>query len=182
MKDSKIKTIEATENDFFHDILKRNHIICFSETWRDKTDDKDFSFDNNFSEYHELGFRNHRVGRASGGMSLLVRKSIISHVSIMKADSYHFWCKLDRKFFNWESDLYICFLYIPPSTSTVLKSGMSLNFETLQTECASFEEKGWVLLFGDTNARTKYVNDFIENDELKHQGLPKTIACQSQPN
>ena len=77
LKYSKMKTIEDTENDFFRDILKRNHIICFSKRWRDKTDNKDFSLNNNFSEYHELGFRNHRVGTASGGMSLLVQKPII---------------------------------------------------------------------------------------------------------
>ena len=43
---------------------------------------------------------------------------------------------------------------------------MSLKFETLQDKCASFEHKGWVLLLGDTNARTNCVNYFIENDEL----------------
>ena len=99
-------------------------------------------------------------------MSVLIRKSVLSHVTILASDSYHFWCKLDRKFFNWDLDLYICFLYIPPSTSILLKSGVSLNFESLQAECASFEEKGWVLLLGDTNARTNNVNDFIEDDEL----------------
>ncbi len=43
---------------------------------------------------------------------------------------------------------------------------MSLNFESLQTECASFDEKGLVLILGDVNGRTNDVNDFIENDEL----------------
>ena len=125
-----------------------------------------FDLDENFEEFHELGFRNHRGGRASGGMSLLVHKSLMSFFSIIISDSYHFWCKLNRQASNGERDLYICFLYIPPSTSTLLKSGISLNFDTLQAECASFEEKGLVLIFGDTNARTNNINDFIENDEV----------------
>ena len=125
-----------------------------------------FDLNDDFEEFHELGFRNHRGGRASGGMSLLVHKSLMSFFSIITSDSYHFWCKLDRQVCNGDRDLYICFLYIPPSTSTLLKSGISLNFEILQVECASFEKKGLVLIFGDTNARTNNINDFIENDEV----------------
>ena len=118
---------------------------------------------NSFEEFHYPGYRCHRGGRASGGMSLLIQKSIIDYVEILKSDSYHCWCKLNKALFNWDSDLFICFVYIPPSSSTLLKSGVSLNFETLQIECASFEDRGWVLLLGDTNARTNCVNDFIEN-------------------
>ncbi len=99
-------------------------------------------------------------------MSLLVRGALISHFSIEISDSYHFWCKLNKELFNWVNDLYICFLYIPPNSATSYKSGVSLNFESLQTECASFDEKGLVLILGDVNGRTNDVNDFIENEEL----------------
>ena len=54
----------------------------------------------------------------------------------------------------------------PPSSSTLSRTGQSLSFETLQSECANYERKGWVLLCGDFNARTNDVNDYIENDEL----------------
>ena len=47
-----------------------------------------------------------------------------------------------------------------------MKTGQALSFESLQSECAQYERKGWVLLCGDFNARTNDVNDFIENDEL----------------
>ena len=105
-------------------------------------------------------------GRPSGGLSLLVRKSISKYVSIAFSDSYHFWCKINKSGFGWDHDLFICFIYIPPSSSTLLRTGQSLSFETLQSECANYERKGWVLLCGDFNARTNDVNDYIENDEL----------------
>ena len=165
-KDAKVQNIKDTNDGFLNEIFRKNDIICFSETWRDPKDSVKLNIDENFEDFHELGFRNHRVGRASGGLSLFIRKSVASHVIILASDSYHFWCKLDRKFFQWDMDLFICFLYIPPSTSTLFKSGVSLNFESLHAECASFAEKGCVLILGDTNARTNDVNDFIENDEL----------------
>ena len=54
----------------------------------------------------------------------------------------------------------------PPSSSTLMRTGRALSFETLQSECAHYERNGWVLLCGDFNARTNDVNDYIENDEL----------------
>ena len=138
--ESKVKNIA---NDIqFRNILQTNQIICFTETWRDFNSLLSFNFDENFKEFHYPGYRCHRGGRASGGMSLLIRKSIIDYVEILRSDSYHCWYKLNKAFFNWDLDLFICFVYIPPSTSTLLKSGVSLNFETLQNECASFEDKG----------------------------------------
>ncbi len=99
-------------------------------------------------------------------MSLLVRKSLAKHVSIIQSDSYHFWCKVDKEVINSTKDLYIAFLYIVPSSSNITKAGMSLNFETLQAECAIFENKGATLLLGDFNSRTNDVIEYIENDEL----------------
>ena len=48
----------------------------------------------------------------------------------------------------------------------MLRTGQALSFETLQSECACYERKGWVLLCGDFNARTNDINDFIEDDEV----------------
>ena len=82
------------------------------------------------------------------------------------SDSYHIWCKRNKNGFGWDRDLFICFIYIPLSSSTLSRTGQSLSFETLQSECAKYERKGWVLLCGDFTARTNDVNDKIENDEL----------------
>ena len=125
-----------------------------------------FTLNDHFSEYHEPGCKNHLGGRPSGGLSLLVRNSISKYVSIAFSDSYHFWCKINKSGFGWEHDLFICFIYIPQSSSTLLRTGQSLSFETLQSECATYERKGWVLLCSDFNARMNDINDYIENDEL----------------
>lgn len=48
----------------------------------------------------------------------------------------------------------------------MLRTGQALSFESLQLECACYEQKGRVLLCGDFNARTNDVNDFIEDDKF----------------
>ncbi len=95
----------------------------------------------------------------------MVRKSNLKHVFIVFSDSYHFWCRLEKNAFGWEKDLFICCAYIPPSTSIPLRIGQSLSLETLQSESACNEKRGWVLLCGDFNARTNNKSDIIEHDD-----------------
>ena len=88
------------------------------------------------------GFKNHLGGGPSRGLSLLVRKSIHKHVSVVFSDSYHIWCKLDKNSFAWKQDLFVCFIYFPPSSSILLRTGQAFQFETLQSECAGYERRG----------------------------------------
>ncbi len=111
-KGSKVQTIKQSGCNIFYDILQRHNFICFSETWRDSKDNYNFDFDDNFAEFHENGCRNYLGGRSSGSMSLMVRKTIINHVTILKSDSYHFWCKVDKRGFGWDSNLYFGFVYL----------------------------------------------------------------------
>ena len=166
LKSSKVQKIKDSNFDLVRKICDRNDLICFSETWRGLNDNYMLDLDNSFIEFHETGSRNFRGGRPSGGMSLLIRSSVAKSCSVVQSDSYHIWCKVDKEAYGWASNLFICFLYIPPSTSNWFQSGRSLTFDSLQHECALYEKKGWILLFGDTNARTGDVNDFIENDEI----------------
>ncbi len=73
---------------------------------------------------------------------------------------------MDKKAFGWDQDLFVGFVYIPPSSSTIVKSGQALFLDTLQSECCLYERKGWILLCGDFNARTGEVQDFVGNDAL----------------
>ena len=50
-------------------IQRFNDSVCFSETWRDPVDTLLFNLNNQFSEFHEPGYKNHLGGRPSGGVS-----------------------------------------------------------------------------------------------------------------
>ena len=66
--------------------------------------------------------------------------------------------------------IYICFLYIPPSSSTWFQSGYSFNFEKLMQDVAKYESMGGeIFIMGDINARIGEENDFIENNDLNAQ-------------
>ncbi len=100
LKSSTAQNIKASGCELFHRIFECNDLVCFSETWRDPNENFALDFNDEFIEFHEPGYRNHLGGRASGGMSLLVKKSVAKSFSIVLSDSYHFWCKLNKKSFG----------------------------------------------------------------------------------
>ncbi len=59
-RSSKAQLIKQSGNDFFNNILlKKNDLICFSETWREQKDNSLLDLDRNFTEFHESGLKNH---------------------------------------------------------------------------------------------------------------------------
>ena len=55
----KAQTIKKADCEFFNKLLECNDLVCFSETWRDPVDTLLFNLNNQFSEYHEPGYKNH---------------------------------------------------------------------------------------------------------------------------
>lgn len=72
------------------------------------------------------------------------------------------WLKLDKRFFGFEEDLYVCAVYIPPMNSTHNDN----DYLSLESEILNFCCKGKILLMGDFNSRTGVKADFIENDSV----------------
>ena len=92
--------------------------------------------------------------------------SLASWCHILQSDAYHFLCRFDKISFGLADDLFVCFVYIPPSDSIWFKSGRSLNFDILQDERANYDAKGLILILGDFNGRTGTLPDFIVNDSV----------------
>lgn len=77
------------------------------------------------------------------------------------------WLKLCKTFFAFKKDVYICFIYIPPSNSTyTIRTGCYKQlFEKLEQDIEKFYAIGDVLLMGDLNAHiNKNDLDFISNE------------------
>ena len=64
------------------------------------------------------------------------------------------WFKMNSKFFGFEKDLFICFLYISPSNSTYVKnSGLDKQiFSKLDDNIVKYSNQGGIMLMGDLNA------------------------------
>ncbi len=66
LRSSKVQHIKDTNDNVFNNILSSNDLICFSETWRNPSEDFSLRWDDDFIEFHESGARIYRGGRSSG--------------------------------------------------------------------------------------------------------------------
>ena len=67
----------------------------------------------------------------------------------MDLDLDYIWCKLDKTFFNFDQDVFICAIYIPPQDSPYFDPH---TFHNLENDIAKLSEDGYVILAGDFNA------------------------------
>ena len=69
-----------------------------------------------FIEFNKNAYRDFTKGKSSGGTHLVIRKIIQSYCTVMKHDAYRAWVR-------WViiKAIYIRFMYIPPSTSPLLR-------------------------------------------------------------
>ncbi|CAG2212207.1 unnamed protein product [Mytilus edulis] len=73
------------------------------------------------------------------------------------------WLKLEKEFFGFKEDLYLCALYIPPINSNYFEN----DYSFLENEISTFARQGKILLMGDMNARTGKCPDFITGDSCQ---------------
>ena len=74
------------------------------------------------------------------------------------------WIVLDKNYFGFTEDLYICLVYFPPNCSTYTH-GLDYDiFECIQKDLIRFQNRGKILLCGDFNARVSNEPDYISNE------------------
>lgn len=99
----------------------------------------------------------------SGGIAIGINNSISKGVSIIKTNSTEvMWMKLDRKFFNLTSDMYVASVYVAPNDSPYFQTYDNI-FDLLESDVAKFSKNGNCFLAGDWNSRTNITNDFCSN-------------------
>lgn len=113
--------------------------------------------------------------RYYGGIAILRKPHIKDHVKILKNSNTDYqWVKLEKKFFGFHRDLYICVIYYPPVTSTYTKKGDIELFECLENDITLFCKDADILLCGDFNARAGSHPDLIIQDEIDFLPLYNT--------
>ena len=126
--------------------------------------------------------------RHFGGLAILRKAEIKPYVKILKNTNPEYqWVKLEKDFFNFSKDLYICLVYYPPSGS-VYTQGLDKDIlDCIEKDLINYQELGNVLLCGDFNARTGQEPDLIIHDDDRYtpifDGYPidkKIFERQSQ--
>ena len=60
--------------------------------------------------------------RQSGGISVYFREELKDKISIVEKNDFGIiWIKLSNEVFHFNEDVYLCYVYIPPTSSKVLK-------------------------------------------------------------
>ena len=95
--------------------------------------------------------KNKSGGRCSGGIAVIINEKLKSGIKIMKECNCGIWLKLDRNFFKFEHNMYICGLYLPPSNSTY---AIKVPYDAIERDIVDRFVDGKILLVGDTNSRT----------------------------
>ena len=79
------------------------------------------------------------------------------------------WVKLQSDLFQFDEDVYICNVYIPPSASKVLKSQDVDMFDILEQGVeqgvVNYKNHGKIYITGDFNSRTSKEPDFLDFDK-----------------
>lgn len=105
--------------------------------------------------------------RTSGGMILMINKNIRQVVSILKnSNSEIQWLKLCKTFFDLNKDIYVCFVYMPPSTSSYAIRHYLYIMGTLCFDVMNYGKLGFLVICGDFNARTARETENVKNDKF----------------
>lgn len=169
---------DKLEDDLFLSEVKQNDIILLAETH--------IGYDKKVSveEYHYFPVCRPKSanGRYYGGLAILTRLSVRPYVSFLRTTSTEYqWIKFDKKFFNFQKDLFLCLAYIPPSQSIYTNNMQQDLLDLLEKDISLYKTKGDIMICGDLNARTGNRQDFIVNDGTDHLPLYQNYNVDHPP-
>lgn len=103
----------------------------------------------------------------SGGMILMINKNIKQVVSLLKnSNSEIKWLKVCKTFFGLNKDIYVCFVYLPPSNSSyAIRHNLDI-MDTLCSDVMNYGKSGFLVICGNFNARTARETENVENDKF----------------
>ena len=151
-----------SDNSFIEKITKYD-FISLIETWLPE------GFNINIPGFYSMSKYRKKAKKArrhSGGITVLVKNSLRKGVKFFSSKSDRFlWWKLDKAFFNFNDDIYICTVYIPPSNSSHHNQSLEYPFDELQYGIMKYSAKRKIVLNGDFNARKGSLIDFIQYED-----------------
>ncbi len=157
--------LEKLDDPNVIDLIRQNDILGTSETWlKEKDVVKVPGY--NFYPLHRKGGK----GPTRGGNGFFIKEGIKKHVKLRYDLSCEnaLWCKLDKKYFGFDEDVYIGSIYFPPEQSTREKRLKTDPFKQLKETITKIDGK-YTILVGDFNARTHILEDTLKKE--KHEEI-----------
>ena len=163
---------KIAEHDFLQYIYQYD-IVFLSETWLSKTDSINLDI-NGYLGTHISGNKSQRTrkGRYSGGISVYYRTDLKNYVTVLEIQQCGIlWLKLSSALFPFDEDVYLCNVYIPPSTSNVLRHSDIDIYDQIETGIIRYNNIGKVFVTGDLNGRTSDSIDYLIFDKYLDQNV-----------
>ena len=95
--------------------------------------------------------------------------------------------KMKKEFFGLKQDIYICFAYCVPASSSVFSNPSMPDdiYDDLCDKLAKYAPMGKLILIGDLNARTQTLCDYIPNESFDYLPLNNDLynidSVETQP-
>ena len=164
------------ESDDIIKLIKDHHIFMIQESWL--SPDDVCPGVSSYSVFRTERKKHTRAKRHSGGIIVYFSNIVAGGLTKCKArtnrNSDAIWLKLDKRFFNFEKDVYLCCSYIIPNADDD-------TFEGLRKEIEEFSNNGTVCLIGDLNSRIGCIkeNHYVLNTE-KETDMLRPISVPSR--
>ena len=169
------KQADKSKDILFNRSLEKCDIICLAEVKSDISTC-------NFSEHilHYIERKSSKGKQHYGGLGILIKRNLRKGVKYLSSTcSEYQWLLMDKNFFGFDKDLYVCFVYIPPQYSSYYIDQNIDFLEMVETDIAKYKKLGSVMLMGDFNARTGTEDDFIMNDDDNYLPLHEDYIIDS---
>ena len=110
--------------------------------------------------------RKKEKGATRGGIGLFIKEELKKFIKVRYdlSNENILWCKLDKNHFEYDDDLYIGMIYIPPEYSTREKRLNIDHFKHLIETVTKIDSNN-IILMGDFNARTKDFEDTLNTEK-----------------
>ena len=115
--------------------------MFFNETWISKTENFNLDINSYFSEHISRNKSTHTYkGRYSGGISFYCNSEYKKYVQVIeKQQCGILWVKISNELFNFDEDIYVCHLYIPPNNSKIFTTSEIDLFEQLELGIVKYQ-------------------------------------------
>ena len=167
----------TSEDPLFSELVTKHDICLLTETW--KGDDSKIDL-TGFWDFHQIRPKHRKAFRHSGGISVLVKDELRPGIKVVHNTEGFVWLKLDKNFFSFLNDVFLCAAYIPPQYTT---KNINLNtdyFQSLYEACLKFSTLGNIIIAGDLNGRVgqDFGEDCIDirdiDDMLPDESIPSS--------
>lgn len=119
--------------------------------------------------------------RYFGGLAVLCKHEIRPYIKILKNTNPNYqWVKLEKQFFGFNDDLFVCCVYDPPETSSYTKGLDHGILEIVEKDISYYQNYGNILLCGDFNARASAEIDYIQNDSSNYIPVYQSYRSDKQ--